>query len=81
MLSEEYFAWKFIIGRAPVQDPDNEAAEWEGCVAITIARTQEEAFKRLTEFAEYNGAMHSWLRVAKVMKVPLREGAVLTWFA
>ncbi len=80
-ISNELFVWKFLIGRDPVKDPDNEAIEWEECVAISIARTQEEAMKRLIAFAEYNGAPSSWLRVAKVTKIPLRDGAVLTWFA
>lgn len=80
-ISDAIFAWKFIIGATPVPDPDNPSCEWTACVTVCLARTEEEARKRLQAYSEYHGAPAGWLKVARVVKIPLREGAVLTWYA
>jgi hypothetical protein len=81
-VSNEVFAWKFFIGADYVKDPDNPAIEYRACVAIVLARDEDAARRQLLAYAEFNGARFtSWLKVAKITKVPLREGAVLTWFA
>ncbi|MFH1833400.1 MAG: hypothetical protein ABH877_00125 [bacterium] len=72
--------WKFVIeAHEWVQDPEDPAIKWMGCVACTIAETREGAVAALTRYAAENGLDARWLRAARVVQIPIIEGAVGAW--
>lgn len=72
--------WKFLIpGDRWVEDPENPARSYRGCLAVAMAETLPEARAAAVRYAAENGFDTGWLRAASVVEIPLVDGAVLAW--
>lgn len=76
----DLFAFKFLIQDGDWRtDPDDPAVSFCGVVAATIATTEQNARAQLERYAAENGFDSRWLKVAKVVRIPLIAGAVVAW--
>lgn len=62
-----------------VQDPTDEAMSYKGCVAAAVAENATDARKSLERYAAERSHDGGWLRVAKIIEIPIVEGAVIAW--
>jgi hypothetical protein len=77
-MSKELHAWKFIVERA--EDPDHPGLTISGKLAVVISTDAEQAKKWLEAWAAAEGEDASWLRLARVVKIPLDvDGKFVTW--
>lgn len=77
-------AFKFLIPRGDERDLPPAAGQLEGvhhsidgCFAVVVHETEEEARARLVEVMQLDGEDHRWLAVADVRVLDLVPGAVL----
>jgi len=72
--------YKFLIRadewRKAPDDPDH---EWSACVADVIAESEAGALRNLQRYAAENGKDARWLKAARVIEIPLIDGAVGAW--
>ncbi len=84
MTEPRLFAWKFIVPGdqwyPDPDNPDNPNLSWKGIAAVAISATPEGARAAIEKFmvGDPGSPGIGWLRVAKVIQLPLVEGAFLT---
>src|SRR5512138_224386 len=71
--------YKFIIRADVWRKLPGSDLEVCGCVAATIAESQEQAKKNLERYAAENGMDSRWLEVADVIQLPVDPGVVIAW--
>jgi hypothetical protein len=73
-------AFKFMIkAGSPRSIAENVAAE--GCMAVAIAHSREEAEALLSRIATEEGQDYRWLKVADVVELPLDSAIRICWYA
>ena len=77
------YAWKFLVPyrdpRVVEEYPNGSTLEVEGCLAIAIAATEEEARALLIRVGAEAGDDTRWLKVATVSRLDLDVPCRLCW--
>ena len=71
--------WKFIVPMEGCPDPDDPHRVWMGYVACVVAETADAARQHLTQYALERGLDPQWLKAARVVPLPIREGTIGAW--
>jgi hypothetical protein len=73
--------YKFVVpGDRFYDDPIDPEMSWRSCAAVVMAETETEARARLGAYATENGLDLRWLRVARVIVIPMPQTpSVLIW--
>lgn len=72
------YAWKFLVAADRwYPDPDDSTREYKGCLCIAVAPDAASARATVERFMAENGHDIGWLKIARVLQVPLVDGAVL----
>ena len=75
-------AWKFMVPADrwyPL--PDDSSREYKGLVIVVVSETLEAARVAARRYCAENAYDPSWLTIARIHKLDLVEGAVLTYVA
>ena len=74
------FIWKFLVPSDRwYADPDDSSREYKGCIIAVVAPDSASARKHAERFMAENGHDIGWLKVAKVLQVPIVDGAVAAY--
>ena len=73
------YAWKFLVPDDKWY-PEGETIQWKGMTAVAISATPEGARAAIEKYlvGDPGSPGIGWLRAAKVIQLPLVEGAFLT---
>lgn len=74
------YVWKFMISPDEwIQDPDEPTLSYKGVVCACIATTEKKAREHVARFAAENGLDSRWLKVARIIRLPVKDGTFIAW--